>query len=550
MKTKDCNILQITEPQVKLRKLDFEVGDVKDPQKTWDVTSMYFMIPYINVNGYKVQVEKQLRDFELRLTGIAPHCDFTFEDTYGDFKNKYYPRDLGTFSIYIASPGDKQKYKPIHIDFIITSIFDNSDDNVGVFGEEEACTEYSLSGIINIPKLILHNSNCIEDTSFKTLLKIASDCELGFASNIESTNDKQKWLNANDDYEDYIQTITNHSYINDECFMDSFIDQFYTLNFVEVDRLFTQEGKKDEIKDTTVYSKSMFRDSADKKSDQVNDEDTTPDESSLGEKSNYEKETYYHITNSLDDIDWTDSISTFSPITNSSNSIYDGYKKYVQYYDINNQEFVSEYVDGLNHNTPGMLAINKGQIINGKVEDDLLNKLRTYTYYGSQDNDNVHKNYYWALQQNNFNIDQSSKSGLNVTLFMYNPSIQRYSRIWVDIYNQNTYTQEELKNESGDDDSKNAKIKSEVTPPDNSDSENTDSIKAVLNESLSGWYVVQDIVLSYDYPNHRLTEQLTLLRRENKPILRSDYSTDQENKKDKVTLSEQLNNNKKALNMQ
>ena len=45
-----------------------------------------------------------------------------------------------------------------------------------------------------------------------------------------------------------------------------------------------------------------------------------------------------------------------------------GYKRYTQYWDLEAKEWVSEFVDPLTNDTPGMIPATKGRVIDGEVE--------------------------------------------------------------------------------------------------------------------------------------------------------------------------------------
>ena len=50
------------------------------------------------------------------------------------------------------------------------------------------------------------------------------------------------WTNPNDTTETWIQDIVANSYLSDEAFFTSYIDPYYYLTMVDVNKLFSQEG--------------------------------------------------------------------------------------------------------------------------------------------------------------------------------------------------------------------------------------------------------------------------------------------------------------------
>jgi hypothetical protein len=127
------------------------------------------------------------------------------------------------------------------------------------------------------------------------------------------------------------------------------------------------------------------------------------------------------------------------------------------------------------------------------------------------------------------------KCGLSVRLQNYNPSITRYSRIWVDIYdtNRNSLTQIRKNENVGVVEDSNIKKyldrKNDNIIVFKEELEN-DTEHQAYNRTLSGWYVVTDMKISYntvkDFKGNthkKLQTQLTLNRIEYKPTYHSEY---------------------------
>ena len=129
------------------------------------------------------------------------------------------------------------------------------------------------------------------------------------------------------------------------------------------------------------------------------------------------------------------------------------------------------------------------------------------------------------------------KCGLSVRLQNYNPAITRYSRIWVDIYDMNRNSSEEIRRKSGVDDMPESKRKDYLKAKNDNilifaedEGIEKDDKYQVYNRSLSGWYVVTDMKISYntvkDFKGKtykKLQTQLILNRIEYKPTFKSEY---------------------------
>ena len=121
----------------------------------------------------------------------------------------------------------------------------------------------------------------------------------------------------------------------------------------------------------------------------------------------------------------------------------------------------------------------------------------------------------------------------------YNPAITKFSRIWVDIFDDHPVSNQELTKEtiqSNDTgryleykESKNLNV---LQFPDEGVVEDIDGVvsspnlywpEQVYNRGLSGWYVVTEIEIEYDYNDNNLKMNLLLNRIEYKPSFKSDY---------------------------
>ena len=172
---------------------------------------------------------------------------------------------------------------------------------------------------------------------------------------------------------------------------------------------------------------------------------------------------------------------------------------------------------------------------------DKLSEVESFVNFGEVDTSNMFKQYYFAEVQNEYQMKCMKKCGLNLTLQNYNPAITKFSRIWVDIYDMNptsnttistekdypktttnnVYTQ--YKNEINKNIIyfKEEGVFKEVEKLTNNNSVNYP--RGVYNRSLSGWYVVTEMKISYNNYEKNLKTHLILNRIEHKPTYKSEY---------------------------
>ena len=285
----------------------------------------------------------RLNYFCLKNNAFYPTCRIQFADVDGMFSARFYPKDGDLIQVNIRSQGDETTFKPIRIDFTVVDV-----KPIGGGGGKSA-NEFLVIGRMFVPNLFTENVEYEEEvTSWDALLNISEKLGLGYASNVEETTDTMTWTNPNDTYETWIQDIVANSYFSDETFFTSYIDPYYYLTMVDVNRLFSQEG--------AIEASESFTTNA---GDSMGAEGT---EGQVDGIPNY-------LSNMLNLQGGARYISKHQMVNKSGEiSKANGYKKYSQYWDLNAKEWVSEFIDPLTNDTPGMIPATKGRIVDGEVE--------------------------------------------------------------------------------------------------------------------------------------------------------------------------------------
>ena len=174
-----------------------------------------------------------------------------------------------------------------------------------------------------------------------------------------------------------------------------------------------------------------------------------------------------------------------------------------------------------------------------KNDVDNMSNVESYTSFGEVDTSNTFKLYFFSEVQNKYQMKCLKKCGLKVILQNYNPSITKFSRIWVDIYdkNINSNTQitksEVMNNDTGDyREYKNIKnnniLKYEdegvIDMIDDKSRKNKNWPRGEFNRSLSGWYVITEIKIYYSPDDNNLKMELLLNRIEYQPCFKHEYN--------------------------
>jgi len=485
------NILTIIEPAIPLDPLeilDVESGTLNSDGGTIkeDPSKFSSAIPDIRINGYTVQGDR-LNYFCLKNNAFYPTCRIQFADVDGLFTARFYPKDGDLIQLNIRSQGDETTFKPIRIDFTIVDC-----KPVGGGGNVSA-NEYLVIGRMNVPNLFTENVEYEEEvTSWDALLNIAERLQLGYASNVEETADVMTWTNPNDTTETWIQDIVANSYLSDETFFTAYIDPYYYLTMIDVNRFFSQEG---EIPSSVDFSQNAG--------------DTMGADGSDGQT---EEAFPNYLSNLIQMQGGARYISKYQMVNNSGEiSKANGYKRYTQYWDLEAKVWVSEFVDPLTNNTPGMLPATKGRLVGGEVEGPRNDQVK-YKYLGTQ-GDNVHAEYQYSTVQNYQNIVELNKMGMVIELDTVNPALVRYSRIYCQILEYASPIKNVLLAPGQDD------IQGEEAPQTReggTDENDPASENGIVNEYLTGFYVIQGVEWLYTEPGP-IRMRLKLQRREFTP---------------------------------
>jgi len=459
------NILTIIEPTIELDELaipDAESGTENSEGVTMKEkpSKISQVIPMIRINGFEVQGDR-LDSFKLRCTGFYPTCRIVFSDTDGFFLAKDFPTDGDLIQVHIRSQGEETTFKPIRIDFTITLI------SPAGGGGGVSANKFLVEGRMNVPNLFTETCASYKDTSFNTLLAVAEELKLGYASNVEETKDEMIWLNPTDTVDKFIQDTVANSYLDDESFFTAYIDPYYYLTFVDVNKFFGQDGEID-------ISKTFNQNAG----------DTFGAQDASGESDDFPN----YLSNMVQMQGGARYISKYQMVNESGTvSKNNGYKRYSQHWDSIEKIFISEFVDPLITESPDTVAATKGRIINGESEGPRDEQVR-YKYLGTQ-SENVHEEYMYSIILNYQNLVEVTKLGMVIELDTINPALLRYSRIYCYILEYSQPVKEILLEPNN---------KEGVVQP--NQEERNDQIEdsskgdqGVVNEFLSGYYVISGL---------------------------------------------------------
>lgn len=552
MSSEDISVIQYSEPVLRVEELNISNKSMSTMGIMPDKISYH--VPVVFINDFMIP-QTNITNFCLDYTSFAPQVMVEFVDMTNEMLSTNIPKPGSYIKVFIGGYGDEKYYKPIRQDFIITNI--NKTNKTG--GEYQNYPnsgnpiKYKLTGILNVPLGFRKSAwSSSKINARQAMFNISNTVGIGFATNFATNSDVDvmRWINTqNKSYYDFMREITQHSCYSPYTFFTSFIDQYYVLNYVECRRLLSHGGKKDDLPQM-IYNCIMPE--MGKRTEQ---------ESSNGLDNGDQKLSYYFITNSSEFKGWTNYIEEYFELNDGYSIISDGYSKVLTYSDkcgfenlmSKNYQFLLTPIDNIKRDgdkkiislpeqvtKDTYIPLNLRQTTNSAyVETQKLydnpTAAESRVDLGEVDTSNNYPLYFYSSIQNDFQMKNFKKCGLSIRLQNYNPAITRYSRIWVDIYDMNMNSMTQIRKDS------NVDRMPESTAKDYLKNKNQNIISfademeknneyQTYNRSLSGWYVVTDMKISYntvkDFKGNtykKLQTQLILNRIEYKPTFRSEY---------------------------
>ena len=390
-------------------------------------------IPVVFYGSYQIDVN-DIIFFSLFYDNGIPYFKILFYDTLNLMKDKAFPLDDTKIKLFLNPRSDQ--LKEILIQFKIISFHVND-------------STYNIEGIIDVDLLLVTQRKSYPNmTSHKVLQQIAKEAGVGFNTNINDTDDSMTWINTGHAVKDFMVEIVEASYKSDNSFMASFVDFYYNFNMVDL----AKELDRNIDAQLGITDKSL---------------------ADVVKTINTETVTNLLISNDESLRETNLFFESYKILNNSTGiSLQSGYKSTIHYYDSNSKGSLSFGLESITSKD------NKSIILKGSPQDENFYKLNTNTtYLGKFDSDNCHKNYHYAWVQNEKNLFELEKIGLEVHMRTPNFSIYKYQKIKLFISNQAS------------------------TPSAN-----------IQNQRLSGDWIVMDI--KYVYSEGKFSQIFKLIKRE------------------------------------
>lgn len=493
----DNNILAVVEPAIMPTAIEIaglgesnEGGGEGRQTKTIGVD-----LPFVLLNNYQF-MQKDIQSFSLDNSGFLPEIRIRLVDRKNTFGVDSFPRDGDIITILLNSK-NSSTFKSIHMDFDITRITSKQASE----GDFNAIT---VVGTVKVPRLYSEECRSFNAAgSLDHLEEVARDLQLGLATNIDSTDDVQIRLQAYTTTIDFIKETVDTSYISEDSFQRFYIDPYYYLTYIDVNKVFNSPNPS--ISDLQAsFASAIYSTAEDKEIPEDNDDIEAP----------------LILTNHINTKGTNMFISAFNLVNNANDiSIEYGYTRDVIIYDNNLEagERVQEFtIEALTSDE----MMDYEEPLKGRRNEDRYGTHKKHKYIGRQDvgeSDlgNAHSSLNFAKLHQAQNLAEIEKVKLKVSLESFNPSIYKYQKIPVLIYEYNKervvamLKYNKLLDEQGFSD-KFLDIDPGIADEDNEDSRPDQ----VVNRFLSGFYVIENINYRYNIDKGGIVQEVTLIRRE------------------------------------
>ena len=205
--------------------------------------------PIIRINDM-VLGKDDIQSMLISSKGFLPTIELSLKFANTALISKNMPKDGDMISVFVRTNTSAINY--LRNDFIVNHV----DSNIS---SKSANNTVFLRGELFIEGFTSNNNTFgIIGTSKDVMKEIAKKFKMGFAYNdADDMDDLQNWLCCFSSPQGFIEDVTRHSWKNNMSFFKSWVDLYYNLCFVNVNKfLSSDENPEDEI-DLTFFSSTV-----------------------------------------------------------------------------------------------------------------------------------------------------------------------------------------------------------------------------------------------------------------------------------------------------
>lgn len=205
--------------------------------------------PLIRINDF-VFSSANIKDMVLSCTGFLPTISVRIEVVNSRFMNRDTPKDGDILSLFMHTSTDA--LEEVRCDFIII----NSTPSTVHANAWAPGSSMTVNGVLFIPSFNATKINTFAyiGTSREVLKEIAKEFHIGFAFNDEdNTDDCMNWISCNQTMDSFIKDMLAHSWKDNTSFYESWIDIYYNLVHVNINKYMLDSQNEKEF-DVTFYT--------------------------------------------------------------------------------------------------------------------------------------------------------------------------------------------------------------------------------------------------------------------------------------------------------
>ena len=205
--------------------------------------------PIIRINDMEFGI-KNIAKMIISSNHFIPTISLTLKFNSSDFISTNMPKDGDIISSFIRTNTDALNF--LRNDFIITSC------NVSITKGKNGSTIH-LNGKMFIPGIDSgYNMFGLIGSSRTICKEVAKKFNIGFAYNDEEdTNDFQNWI-CSGRVDNFIEDVTSHAWKDNTSFFNTWIDLYYNLCFVNVNKFLVSNGVE-EVDITFASNVSIYQ---------------------------------------------------------------------------------------------------------------------------------------------------------------------------------------------------------------------------------------------------------------------------------------------------
>ena len=183
-------------------------------------------LPIIKINDYTVNA-KEIVSLRIDVSERIPSLYLRLSTFGTQFRSVNMPKDGDICSVFIAPKSET--LTSIRADFVITSSSPR---------QTKTGVSITISGKMFIPGFDAGTTFGKVGTTKDVFMEFAKRYGLGFATDDQdNTDDKQLWICGNKKCETFLDETIAHAWKDETSFYDWWIDQYYNLNFINVNKI-------------------------------------------------------------------------------------------------------------------------------------------------------------------------------------------------------------------------------------------------------------------------------------------------------------------------